>query len=385
MKLVFLSNFFNHVQVSISDAFYELCDHQYYFIETTEVPEERRKGGFDILERPYVIRTWKGPEEERKAHQVSLDADVLICGSELLSLPYKKERLSQNKLTFEYSERWFKRGFINLFSKTNLIDHLYYHTRFRKAPFYKLCSSAYTPNDEYAMRSFIGKCYKYGYFPKVKELDIDRVLEAKDSSTVKIFWCARFLGWKHPEMVVDLARRLSETRLDVEINMVGIGGLWEKVRKSIAEYHLEDILHLVGSVPNEKVLDLMQAHHIFLLTSDRQEGWGVVVNEAMANGCCVVSSDAVGSVPYLIEDGVNGRLFRSEDGDSLYRAIYDLVVDRQLREQYTRQAYKTISEDWSPKRAAANFLELSDCLLNNRQCSIDSGPCSVAVPYRRPR
>ena len=383
MKLVFLSNFFNHVQVSISDAFYELCDHQYYFIETTEVPEERRKGGFDIIERPYVIRTWKGAEEERRAHQVSLDADVLICGSELLSLSYKKERLSRNKLTFEYSERWFKRGFINLFSKTNVIDHFYYHTRFRKAPLYKLCSSAYTPNDEYAMRSFKGKCYKYGYFPQVKELDIDRVLEAKDPSPVKIIWCARFLGWKHPEMVVDLARRLSETRLDVEINMVGTGALWEKVLKSIVDEHLEHILHLVGGVPNEKVLDLMQAHHIFLLTSDRQEGWGVVVNEAMANGCCVVSSDAVGSVPYLIEDGVNGRLFRSEDGDSLYQAIYELVVDRQLREQYTRQAYKTISEEWSPQRAAARFLELSACLLDNRPCSIDSGPCSPAAPYHR--
>ena len=383
MKLVFLSNFFNHVQVSISDAFYELCDKQYYFIETIEVPEERRKGGFDILERPYVIRTWKGPEEERKAHEVSLEADVLICGSELLSLSYKKERLALNRLTFEYSERWFKRGFLNLFSKTNLTDHFYYHTRFKKAPFYKLCSSAYTPNDEYAMGSFIGKCYKYGYFPKVKELDIDSVLEAKDPSTVKIIWCARFLGWKHPEMVVDLARRLSETGLNVQINMVGIGGLWEKIRKSVADNNLGHILNLVGSVPNEKVLEMMQEHHIFLLTSDRQEGWGVVVNEAMANGCCVVSSDAVGSVPYLIEDGVNGRLFRSEDSDSLYKAVYDLVVNKPLREQYTRRAYKTISEEWSPERAAANFIELCDSLLHDRPCSIDSGPCSVAVPYRR--
>ena len=383
MKLVFLSNFFNHVQVSISDAFYELCDKQYYFIETTEVPEERRKGGFDILERPYVIRTWKGPEEERKAHEVSLEADVLICGSELLSLSYKKERLSRNKLTFEYSERWFKRGFINLFSKTNLTDHFYYHTRFKHAPFYKLCSSAYTPNDEYAMRSFIGKCYKYGYFPKVNELDIDSVLEAKDPSTVKIIWCARFLGWKHPEMVVDLARRLAETGLDVQINMVGIGGLWERIRKSVADNNLGHILNLVGSAPNEKVLEMMREHHIFLLTSDRQEGWGVVVNEAMANGCCVVSSDAVGSVPYLIEDRVNGRLFRSEDSDSLYKAVYDLVVNKALREQYTRKAYKTISQEWSPERAAANFIELCDCLLHDRPCSIESGPCSPAAPYHR--
>ena len=383
MKVVFISNFFNHYQVTVSDAFCELCNGQYYFVETSEVPEERRKGGFDIIERPYVIRTWKGPEEERRARQASLEADVLICSSELSSLPYKKERIPLGKLSFEYSERWLKRGLINLFSKTNLIDHFYYHLRFRKAPFYKLCVSAYTPNDEYLMRSFVGKCFKFGYFPKVKELDIDSVLASKDSSTVRILWCARFLGWKHPEMVVDLARRLSEAKLDVEINMVGVGDLWEKVQKSIADNHLEHIVHLTGSVPNEKVLEMMKSHHLFLLTSDRQEGWGVVVNEAMANGCCVVSSDAVGSVPYLIEDGFNGRLFRSGDGDSLYDAIQEVVVNKDLREQYTRKAYKTISEDWSPECAARNFLELCDCLLAGRPSSIEKGPCSVATPYRR--
>ena len=246
MKVVFISNFFNHYQVSISDVFYELCGKQYYFVETSEVPEDRRKGGFDIIDRPYVIRTWKGAEEEREAHRVSLDADVLICSSELSSLPYKKERLSLNRLTFEYSERWLKRGFVNLFSRTNLIDHFYYHTRFRDKPFYKLCSSAYTPNDEYCMRSFVGRCYKWGYFPKVTPLDIDGVIASKDASAVKILWCARLVGWKHPEMVVELARRLSEEGLNVEIDMVGVGELEEKVKQGIADYHLEKVLHLLG-------------------------------------------------------------------------------------------------------------------------------------------
>ena len=383
MTIVFVSNFINHYQVTVSDALYELCDGQYYFVETSRVPEERRKGGFDIIERPYVIRTWKGPEEEKMAHRVCMEADVVVCLSELCTIPYRVERLRQDKLTFEYAERWLKRGFINAFSKTSLVDHYYYFVHFRNKPFYKLCAGAYVPNDEQLLHSFVGKCYKFGYFSKVPLLDLDKVLEAKDRSVVKILWCARFIGWKRPDMVVDLAKRLSESGLNVQIDMVGTGELYEKTQKAIARNHLEKVLHLMGGIPNDQVLELMQSHHIFLLTSTKREGWGVVVNEAMANGCCVVSSDAVGSVPYLIQDGVNGRLFRSGNGDSLYKAVEELVLDREQREQFTRRAYKTISEEWSPQCAAINFIRLCEDFLNHRECSIESGPCSVALPYRR--
>ena len=214
-------------------------------------------------------------------------------------------------------------------------------------------------------------------------MDVEKVLEEKDKSVVRILWCARMIGWKRPEMVVDLARRLSESRLNVEINMIGTGRLFKKIQKSIADYQLGNVLHLMGGIPNEKVLDLMKSHHLFLLTSTKREGWGVVVNEAMANACCVVSSDAVGSVPYLIQDGVNGRLFQSGNGESLYQAVKELVLDRGLREKLTTQAYKTISEEWSPERAAGNFVQLCESLLNHRECEIREGPCSLAEPYFR--
>ena len=32
-----------------------------------------------------------------------------------------------------------------------------------------------------------------------------------------------------------------------------------------------------------------------------------VVSEAMNSGCCVVANRQIGAVPFLIEDGVNGK------------------------------------------------------------------------------
>ncbi len=380
MKIVFISNYFNHYQVTISDELYEACNKEYYFVETSEVPEERKSGGFNVIQRPYLIRIWESKENEERAHKLSFEADVLICTTELYSLPYKKRRLKAGKLTFEYSERLFKRGFLNFFSKTNLINHYFYHTFFRGKPLYKLCASAYVPNDEYAMGAFRGKCYKFGYFPKVDSINIDEIL-ANKGNKIKILWCARFIRWKHPEMVVNLAKNIHINSLNIEINMIGNGELFKKTENDIKGLGLENILHLVGNKSNDDVLEMMKSHHIFILTSDRQEGWGAVVNEAMANGCCVVSSDAVGSVPYLIKNGYNGHLFKSRDDLALYNCIKELALDKECREQLTRNAYKTILEEWSPMCAVKNLLNLSNCLLNNRECEIIEGPCSIALPY----
>jgi glycosyltransferase involved in cell wall biosynthesis len=53
----------------------------------------------------------------------------------------------------------------------------------------------------------------------------------------------------------------------------------------------------------------------------RAETWGVVVNEALASGSFVIVSDAVGAVPDLVVDGVNGRIFAARDVQALRAAL----------------------------------------------------------------
>lgn len=74
-----------------------------------------------------------------------------------------------------------------------------------------------------------------------------------------------------------------------------------------------DCVSLIGNMPNDEILALMQKSHIFIFTSDRNEGWGAVLNEAMSNGCAVVASNMIGAAPYLIKQGENGYIFKSGD------------------------------------------------------------------------
>lgn len=62
--------------------------------------------------------------------------------------------------------------------------------------------------------------------------------------------------------------------------------------------NLNDYVTFTGPVQSDKVRGFMERAGIFLFTSDRQEGWGAVLNESMNSGCAVVASHAIGSVPF---------------------------------------------------------------------------------------
>lgn len=378
MKITFVLNYLSHYQASLSDELFSICGDDYCFVETTPMPEDRKEGGFSVTERPYLLRAWENESNYLLAMEKCIDADVLVVSPELSAFPFKKNRLDKNKLTFEYSERPLKRGILNVFSKTNLINQWYYHTSFYKKPIYKLCAGAYVANDQYAMLSFKGRCYKFGYFPKIENQDI--TIHNRQTNKIKILWCARFLKWKHPEMMIALAKRLKQNGIDTEINMIGNGELYEKIQEQIKEHNISDLIHLHGNMPNEDVLKQMRQSDIFVLTSDKQEGWGAVVNEAMANGCSVVCSDAVGCAPLLINDGQNGLLFKSQDIQSLYDKVMYLITHQEERMRLSQNAYSTISEEWSPKCAAKNLVRLAHDLIEGRDTSIGKGPCSKAYP-----
>lgn len=48
MKIVFLSNYFNHHQQSLSNELFSLTNGNYYFIETMPIEEERVKMGWGV-------------------------------------------------------------------------------------------------------------------------------------------------------------------------------------------------------------------------------------------------------------------------------------------------------------------------------------------------
>lgn len=377
MKIVTYSVVLNQHQAPIADELWEMTHHQFAFVELTNIGDT--KGGTeDYSRRPYIIKSWESPEAYIKAMELALTAECCIF-SGVDALLFQKERMKLGLLSFDMGERWLKQGIKSLLSP-RLWKWLmaYYFNGWRSKPLYKLCCSAFCAGDHYKMGTFNNKCYKWGYFTKVdKDFEVEaQNLDASTSEIAPLMWCARFLKLKHPELPVQLAARLKANGFNFVLDMYGSGEELESTKKLAQRLDVSDVVHFYGNLPNDQILEAMRNHSIFLFTSDKNEGWGAVLNESMSNGCVPVASDAIGSVPYLVKGNENGMIFNSESIDSLYEKVVYLLKHPEERKKMSRRAFYTMREVWSPANAANNLIRLIDDLQREGETSIVEGPCS---------
>lgn len=380
--VTFVSNYFNHHQRALSDALWHLTDARYCFVETEPMPKERRALGWQDEPAPPYLRRWYASSDEARVCRAIIDrSDVVLFGSAPEHLLDTRKRTG--RLILYYAERANK-------SPWDSCKYPYRYIRWRRRypddnSSYMLCAGAYAAADLADLGLFRGKCYRWGYFPALRSYpDVDTLIDAKRPGS--LLWVGRLIHWKHPEAAVKLVERLRRDGFAVSLDMIGCGELERPLRRLIHAHGLESCVRLPGAMPPERVRSYMEQSELCLVTSDRREGWGVVLNEAMNAACAVAVSHAVGAAPYLIRDGENGLLYRNRNGreDELYAAVRRLLESPILRRACGRAAYQTVTEQWAPDVAAERLLCLSETLLrgDTAPAPFDEGPCSLAPLLR---
>lgn len=374
MKIVFVSNFYNHHQSELSRAFYKLTNGSYCFIETEPIEEERTKMGWGQKELPdYVKKSYISDNNRVECQNMIDTADVVIYGSAPEEMI--KNRLTQGKLTFKYSERMYKGGFKWYEQPLRFIKN--YRRGWCKKNHYLLCASAYSYADFQKTFNFTDRAFKWGYFPAVKSYEsIEDVIHKKENAS--ILWVARLIELKHPDASIHIAERLKKEGYKFILNLIGNGVMESEIAEMIKNKNLEDCVSMLGAMKPEEVRRHMEKSQIFLFTSDFNEGWGAVLNESMNSGCAVVASHAIGSVPYLIDDGKNGLIYQNGDIDDLYNKVKFLLDNPERCKELGVNAYKTLTSTWNAELAAERFLNLATKLLNNEDVNdlYSDGPCS---------
>ena len=371
MKIVFISNFYNHHQVPLCRSLNKYCD-SFYFISTEAVPERRIELGYRDLSDSFVVNYF---ENSLKCSQLIYDADVVLVGS----APNKliKERLKHGKLVLYYSERLYKKKNVSLFEiPIRTIKYFLEKGRYRNC--YLLCASAFTSFDYSKTHTFIDKAYKWGYFPETIKNNTNILLSEKNRN--EILWVGRLIEWKHPEFVLFASKKLKDEGFNFKVKIIGTGDLDKYLKELADKLELTDYVSFIGSVPFNSVRNYMDKAGIFLFTSDRNEGWGAVLNEAMNSACSVIVSDEIGSVPYLIENKKNGLIFHSKKIDELCSCMRKLLKNPEKQVELGMAAYNTIINEWNAEIAAERLLSLCNHLLNKEYCTnvFDSGLCSKA-------
>lgn len=386
MKVTFYSNFLTHHQVPFCLEMQKRLEDDFKFVSTMKIFQWRLDLGFKDLDKEYdfVVRAYENDEEYKKAKDLALESDIVIIGSTTDDCIV--ERLKQDKITFRYRARIFifLDGFFKtIFNKEKM--QLFYdrHIKYRKNKnLYLLCANAYGANDFNFFGLYKNKIYKWGYFLETNKYDIDKLLDQKaENEKTKMIWVARFIKWKHPEIVIKLAKNLKKQNYNFKIKMLGTGILENQIKEKIKKENLEDVIEVVGQVPSDKVKDYMEQANIFIGTSGRQEGWGAVINESMNAGCTVIANQRMGAVPFLIKHNENGLMYNTYK--ELEENVKNTINNKDLQRKLGKNAYEFITKKWTSEVATDNLLKLFNSITQGKEFDVKDGPASKAKQYKR--
>lgn len=161
---------------------------------------------------------------------------------------------------------------------------------------------------------------------------------------VIVLFSAKLQPWKRP---LDLLRAFARVKVsDAHLIFVGDGSLRATLESEATSLGIWSRVHFLGFVNQSKLPEVYTASDILVLPSE-YEPFGVVVNEAMLCGCCVVVSDRVGARFDLIRENETGFVFRVGDAKSLAEVLDDLLrTPARLRQ--VREAARERIRTWGP-------------------------------------
>ena len=109
--------------------------------------------------------------------------------------------------------------------------------------------------------------------------------------------------------------------------ILGDGEEKQKLKKSINEKKLNNVIYLLGKVDN--VIRYMKDSHAFILSSKWEE-MGFVIIEAALSNLFIISSNCPNGPSEFLNYGIGGILFESNQKDALYESLvkYNQITDK---------------------------------------------------------
>src|SRR5215217_2220789 len=165
-----------------------------------------------------------------------------------------------------------------------------------------------------------------------------------------------YVGRLHRQKGVDtLVRAVPLLPPEVPVTLAGDGPERAALEKLAARLGVADRVRVTGFLPHRQVPELLAGAAVAVLPS-RYEELGTALVEAMAAGRPVVAS-AVGGIPELVRDGVDGLLIPPGQPAALATAVRAVLADPQLAARLGGHGRARVAEhDWA--RLAARVLEI---------------------------
>lgn len=132
----------------------------------------------------------------------------------------------------------------------------------------------------------------------------------------------QFIPRKGFDVLLHAWRKITD---DIQLVIIGGGEERKTYEGLIADFHLKNV-QLIDFMPKEILFEYYRASDLFVLPT-REDVWGLVINEAMAVGIPVISTNRCNAALELIENGINGYIVEVGDEISLAERISEILTD----------------------------------------------------------
>jgi glycosyltransferase involved in cell wall biosynthesis len=143
--------------------------------------------------------------------------------------------------------------------------------------------------------------------------------------------------------------------------IVGAGELMGCARQFAAENNLP--VSFVGFLNQTEITSAYVAADCLILSSDHDETWGLVVNEAMVCGLPAIVSDRVGCGPDLVKNGETGDTFAFGAVDALSRSMLAMAQDRDRMIAMGERAKSRVLRHYTVENAVEGTIQAVEAVL----------------------
>lgn len=167
-----------------------------------------------------------------------------------------------------------------------------------------------------------------------------------DKNSIKVFFTGRLVYYKGVDVLLK-AFLLTE---GCELFIAGTGELEAQLKAYTKEKNMEGKVHFLGFLPDKTLRQAYADCDIFVLPSVvKSEAFGIVQLEAMVYGKPVINTLLPSGVPHVSLHKETGLTVPPSDFESLSGAILALAANKELREEYGKNAAERVQTYFNEK------------------------------------
>jgi glycosyltransferase involved in cell wall biosynthesis len=182
----------------------------------------------------------------------------------------------------------------------------------------------------------------------------------------KLIYVGRLIKEKGVRHILEALKIVREDHPDVTLDIIGDGPERDELEDLSRESDLSDSVTFFGALNKNELPKYYSRAAIALVPSIVQEGFGLVIIEAMACGCATIVSDFDTSRE-IITPKVNGLLSLPANSSDIANKINDLFSNKVLLETILNNGRDSVVAKFNWPIIANRYAELMAGIIKNKQ------------------